>query len=75
MFFEVDVQNCEKLHELHNNLLFLPEKMKIEKVENFLANFYDKKYVIYITNLYQALNYRLVLKKVHKTIKFNKKLG
>ena len=29
-FLEVDVQYLEKLHELHNNLPFLPERMKIE---------------------------------------------
>ena len=29
-FLEVDVQHLEKLHELHNNLPFLPERMKIE---------------------------------------------
>ena len=29
---EVDVQYLEILHELQNNLPFLPERMKIEKV-------------------------------------------
>ena len=32
-FLEVHVQYLEKLHELHINLPFLPERMKIEKVE------------------------------------------
>ena len=32
-FLEVDVQYFEKLHDLHNDLSFLPERMKIEKVE------------------------------------------
>ena len=32
-FFEVDVQYLEKLHERHNDLSFLPERIKIEKVE------------------------------------------
>ena len=31
-FLEVDVQYFEKLHELHNDLQLLPERMKIEKV-------------------------------------------
>ena len=35
-FLEVDVQYFEKLHALDNDLLFLPEKMKIEKSENLL---------------------------------------
>ena len=28
-FLEVDVQYLEKLYEIHNDLLFLPERMKI----------------------------------------------
>ena len=62
----------EKLHELHNDLLFLPERMKTEKVEKLVANLHDKtEYVIHIRNLKQALNHGLVQKKVHKVIKFN----
>ena len=34
-FLEVDVQYLEKLHDLRNDLLFLSERMKIEKVEKF----------------------------------------
>ena len=37
-----------------------------------MANLHDKtEYVIHIRNLKQALNHGLVLKKVHKVIKFN----
>ena len=32
-FLEVDVQYTEKIHELHNDLSLLPERMKTEKVE------------------------------------------
>ena len=71
-FLEVDVQYLEKLHELHNDLPFLPERMKIEKVEKLVTNLHDKtEYVIHIRNLKQALNHGLVLKKVHRVIKFN----
>ena len=35
-FQKVDVQHPEKLHELHNGLPFLPERMKIEKVEKLV---------------------------------------
>ena len=46
--------------------------MKIEKVEKLVANLNDKKeYVIHIWNLRQALNHGLVLKKVHRVIKFD----
>ena len=41
-FLEVDVQYIEKLHELHNDLTFLPERMKIVKFEKVVASIYDK---------------------------------
>ena len=41
-FFEVDVQYLQKLNNLHNDLTFLPEKVKIEKVEKVVANLHDK---------------------------------
>ena len=63
-FLEVDVQYPEKLHELHNDLQFLSEGMKIEKVEKLVTNLHGKtEYFIHIRNLKQALNYRLILKK------------
>ena len=46
--------------------------MKIKKDEKLLANLQDiTEYFIPIRNLKQALNHRLVLKKVHRMIKFN----
>ena len=46
--------------------------MKIEKAEKLVANLHDKtEYVIHIRNLKQALNHKLVLKNVHRVIKFN----
>ena len=46
--------------------------MKIEKVQKLVANLNDKtEYVIHIRNLKQALDNGLVLKKVHRVIKFN----
>ena len=61
-----------KLLELCGDLPFLPERMKIEKVEQFVANLHDKtQYVIHKRNLKQALNHGLVLKKIHKMIKVN----
>ena len=61
----------EKFHELHNDLPFLPERMKIEKVENLVASLQNKtEYVIHMRISKQALNHGLVLKKVHRVIKF-----
>ena len=46
--------------------------MKIEKVKKLVANVLDKtEYLIDMINLEQALNYGLVLRKVHRLIKFN----
>ena len=46
--------------------------MKIEKFGKLVTNLYDKtEYVIHIRNLMQVLIHRLVLKKVHRIIKFN----
>ena len=71
-FFEVDVQYPEKLHDLHNSLPFLPERMKIKKVKKLVANLHDRtEYVIHIRNLKQALNNGLDLKKVLRLIRFN----
>ena len=48
--------------------------MKLEKVEKPVANLYDKTgYVIHIINLKQTLNHRLILKNIHRVIKFNQK--
>ena len=44
--------NIEKLHDLYNNLPFLPERMKIENVKKLLVNLHDEKeFVIRIKNL------------------------
>ena len=71
-FLEADVQYTEKLHELHDDLPFLPERMKIENVEKLVVNLHDKtEYVIHTKELKQAFNHGLVLKNIHRVIKFN----
>ena len=42
-FLEVDVQYLEKLYELHNDLSFSPERMKIGNFEKLVANLHAKK--------------------------------
>ena len=50
----LDVDNSENLHNLHKDLPFLPERVKIEKVEKLVANLLDKEeYVIHRRNLEQ----------------------
>ena len=49
---ESDVQYPEKIHEVHNDLPFLPERMKIEKFEKLVTNLHGKtEYIIHIRNL------------------------
>ena len=73
-FLEVDVQYLEKLHELHNDLPVLPERMKLGKIEKLVTNLHHKtEYVIHTRNLKQVLNHGLILNKVHTIIKFNQK--
>ena len=39
---EVDVEYPKDLHDLHSDLPFLPEKMKINKCNKLVCNMYDK---------------------------------
>ena len=69
---EVDVDYPSKLHKLHSDMLFLPERMKIDKTQKLVCNLHDKKkYVVHISILKQALDHGLKLKKVHRVIEFN----
>ena len=69
---EVDIKYPKKLHDLHSDLPFLPERMKIDKCEKFVCNLHNnKKYVVHIRSLKQALDHGLKLKKIHRIIEFN----
>ena len=69
---EVDVKYSKELHDLHNELPFMCEKMKINGVEKLVPNLYDKKkHVIHIKALDQALKQGLILEKVHRVIEFD----
>ena len=70
----MDIKYPKKLHELHSDLLFLPERMKINKCKKLVCKLSNKKkYVIHINSLKQALNHGLKLKKIHRVIEFNQK--
>ena len=69
---EVDVKYPKNLHDFHSDLLFLPERIKIDKCNKLVCNLYDRKsYVVHKRSLKQALNHWLILKKVHRVIQFN----
>ena len=64
---EVDIEYLKKLDNLHDNLPFLPKRIKIEKCNNFVCNLYEKnKYVAHMRTLKQELNHGLILKKCIK---------
>ena len=68
---KVDVEYPKELNDLHSDLPFLPERMKINKCTKFVCNFYDKEnYIVHIRALKQALMHGLEPKKVHKVIQF-----
>ena len=69
---EVDIKYLKRLHELHSDLPFLSERMKVKKCKKLVCNLFNKKkYVAHINSLKQALNHGLRLKKIHRVIKFN----
>ena len=68
---EVDVKYPEELHDLHNDLPFMCEKIKVNGVEKLVPNLYEKKkYVVHIKALKQVLDHGLVLEKIHRVIQF-----
>ena len=61
---EVDVEYPKELHENHNKLPFLTERMKVGRVEKLVPNLKDKKgYVVHVKALNQELKHGLKLKK------------
>ena len=54
-FLKVDVQYLKKVPEVHNDLPFLSERMKIEKVEKLVANYKWYKWNNICNNRYKTL--------------------
>lgn len=81
--FEADLNYPKHLHDMHNDYPFCAEKrllpneafdiLKIEKnkIEKLLLTLYDKeKYVLHYGMLKLAIRHGLVLKKVHRILRF-----
>ena len=73
MVLEVDVSGPGKLYHLHNNLPFLPKRVKNEiNIEKLVTRLYNKEeYAVHIRHLKQELSLELVLKQFYIVIKFN----
>ena len=78
---EVDTKYPIELHDHHNDLPFICEKIRVKGptgagaaphgVEKLVPNLHDKKkYVIHVKALKQALDHGLVLEKIHRVIQF-----
>ena len=69
---EVDVSYPKDLHDSHNDLPFMCERMDIDGVEQLVPNLRDKKtYVMHIQALNQALQHGLRLDRIHRAIEFD----
>ena len=69
---EVDVSCPKELHNPHNDLPFMCERMEINGVEKLVPNLRDKKnYVIHIQALNQVLQHGLRLDGIHRAIEFD----
>ena len=69
---EEDVSYPKELHNPHNDLPFMCERMEINGVEKLVPNLRDKKnYVIHIQALNQALQHRMRLDGIHRAIEFD----
>ena len=68
---EVDIHYPRELHNYHNDLPFMCERMVIGRVEKLVPNlYYKKRYVIHIRALDQALKHGLMLERIHRAIEF-----
>ena len=68
---EVDVKYPRELHDHHNDLPFMCERIRVNGVEKLVPNLHDKKkYVIHVKALKQALDHGLVLERIHRVIHF-----
>ena len=71
---EEDSEYPENLFNLHNDLSFIPKRKEMGKCKKLFWNIHNKENCfIHIAAIKQALNHRLILKKVQKIIHFNQK--
>ena len=69
--FEVDLDYPSSLWDSHNDYPLAPEKIKIDKIDRLICSFLPKKhYVVHYKNLKQYLQEGMILKKVHRGIRF-----
>ena len=58
---EVDIEYPKMLQKSHSDLLFLSERMKINKCSKLACNLYDKNnYVVHIRSLKQTSDHGII---------------
>lgn len=70
---EVDLMYPDHLHDIHNDLPFCAQKFAPpgSKTSKLIPNLYDKfEYVIHFVHLQTCMKNGLILKKIHRVIKF-----
>ena len=69
--FEVDLEYPSSLWKEHNDYPLAPDRIKLDNVEKLVSSFLPKKnYVVHYRNLKLYLEMGLILKKVHRGLKF-----
>ena len=69
--FEVGVDYPNTLWESHNDYPLAPEKVKVDKIDKLICSFKPKRhYVVHYKNLKQYLEEGMILKKVHRGMKY-----
>ena len=69
---EVNVSYPRGLHDSHNDLPFMCERMDINGIEKLVPNLCNKKnYFIHIQALNQELAHGMILDRIHRAIEFD----
>ena len=71
---EVGIKYPKRLHELHSDLPFLSERMKIDKCNKLVCNLFNKKKIRH-THKFNKTSIKswIKVKKIHRVIEFNQK--
>ena len=73
---EADVSYPKELHNPHNDLPFMCEKMEINGVENLVPSLWDQKnYVIHIQAFNRTLQHGFRLDRIHRAIELINRYG